>query len=1392
MIGRTKNNRILKILVATAAIVFGVLACYTLINLFSQSKSIVDKQNSAEGIVQIGSYSVKDQVKNATGVDGNNLEDTSKRIRVKSTIVESTAISDDSTIDSTMGDLETASSSMLAQTETTATLYDYGNDSNYVAYLDNVSQSGFVDGGIKDVAFARDNYNGEVVSGITFDWEKGVAYVPKVLVDNYVPKAREEEQGNVLQAQVMYTADRDNAGDVFLQSATIKNETTGESIDTFIGSEIWGDYSYIQLVDACDAMSLSSEDIKVSINDGAIFVDSETSTEVSYNNKTGWLRVANNALGIGNATISISSSKAKIASNDVVSIKANVSQMGFIKDENGEEIKFGNSFDIAGLFNYYANAGTDWRNYCFYVGGSYGTTGTARGYCVYVPSSAGDGTISGSEWVALNSSSTDYITVDEAYSRSGAQSYHIEFDNSIKNLGSSWDGLHVPNNQSDYAGVPTGQVWDATQKISSSTKSFAFSKNYSYSLYRAVCAHVSQVAAHEVSNQYLLMAKLVDVNLTEGSVTISFAAGGKSSQTCVMVAKFRANSVGKLAIQKESRIPQLTNNNPNYSRAGAIYGIYTDAGCTIRAHDVYGNESGIITDENGYGEAQNLAIGKYWIKEITASPNFQPDPTPYETDTRAGETVKTLSSEPFNYGFIELQKKSANESITNGNQCYSLAGAKFGIFRDAACTDKILDITTNENGYATTKGVIDENGNPAEHNFVFGDYWVKEISAPAGYSEETTAYPVSFSKTDENGCVKSVNYDRGGIVEEIPQSCTVDLLLAKVDSETSLSLPQGSASLAGAQFKVTYYDVQGFGDHSNVGIELVDTIVKSATTVKTWTFETDDKGEIYLNDSYKIAGDEFYKSTNSVITMPIGTIVIEEILAPEGYLNSNEGKCWVRSITAQGSSEHINTYNSLYADTAVEEQVVRGDLEFVKVAEDSGARLSNIPFLLTSKTTGESHVIVTDSNGHFSSSASKNMHTNNTNINDSALIEASDGSYSIDESKLDRSAGIWFGEGQVNDSMGALLYDSYTLEELRVEKNKKYDLITIDNLTVERVYTVDLGTINNQLTPVPTLKSQVMNLEDTSKIVKGWGQTKISDVVDVTDIKANERYKLVGSLVDKATGEVIKNGYGVEYTSELEFAVSDEKIKTNGLYDTTQNVEFTVNGTDMEGKKVVVFESLYNSDTNELIMAHESLSNVDQTFRVTSVSISTKARDKQDGDKIVLGDTASVIVDEVSISGLIVGMEYTLKAGLHNPSSGLTIVVNNKEISGETKFIAPSENYTVEVELPANTIDLAGTKAVVSEALYQGTDLIAEHNDLANADQTVTIESREPDPTIVKDVYEWESPQATENKDSTSNLPKTGDEAFLCISAIGVLTTASLISLVLIRRKIYSAQCIRK
>jgi len=286
-------------------------------------------------------------------------------------------------------------------------------------------------------------------------------------------------------------------------------------------------------------------------------------------------------------------------------------------------------------------------------------------------------------------------------------------------------------------------------------------------------------------------------------------------------------------------------------------------------------------------------------------------------------------------GSLELIKSSANQTITNGNSCYSLKGAVYGLYQNGI---EIARKTTDVNGYAKFE------------NVTAGNYDLKEITPPKGYALDKRTYPVTINSS------QTTRVD----VKDYPQSDPVSILLGKVDKDTTQNMPQGSASLEGAEFTIKYYAVHSDKDPAESGKK----------PVRTWVLKTNKDGKTAMVDSLKVSGDEFFKTSQGYNTLPLGTITIQETKAPKGYLLNEE--IFVRQITSKGTTEGVETYNM----PTIEEEVIRGDIQLVKYGEnndepgDSGADikkpLKDIKFHLTSKTNGDVYTIITDENGFAS------------------------------------------------------------------------------------------------------------------------------------------------------------------------------------------------------------------------------------------------------------------------------------------------------------------------------------------------------------------------------------------------------------------------------------------
>jgi hypothetical protein len=291
-------------------------------------------------------------------------------------------------------------------------------------------------------------------------------------------------------------------------------------------------------------------------------------------------------------------------------------------------------------------------------------------------------------------------------------------------------------------------------------------------------------------------------------------------------------------------------------------------------------------------------------------------------------------------GKLSIMKKSANPEITENNPCYELKGAEYGVYKTKA------DATNDKNKVNTLIiGKYDDtekNKNWSnEIELEAGTYYVKETKAPKGYALNPNAVKVVI----EAGKNTWIGEESNDFVD-YPQSDPVGILLGKVDKETNKNKPQGSASLAGAEFTVKYY--KGLYDE--------DPATKGQTPARSWVLKTNENGYCQLLDKYKVSGDKFYYNGTNKPTLPVGTITIQETKAPSGYFINNE--VFVRKITSTGTADDVQTYNQ----PEILEKVIKFNIKKVQVGTTTP--VSGAVFLHT-KPDGTTESLTTDEKGEI-------------------------------------------------------------------------------------------------------------------------------------------------------------------------------------------------------------------------------------------------------------------------------------------------------------------------------------------------------------------------------------------------------------------------------------------
>ena len=646
---------------------------------------------------------------------------------------------------------------------------------------------------------------------------------------------------------------------------------------------------------------------------------------------------------------------------------------------------------------------------------------------------------------------------------------------------------------------------------------------------------------------------------------------------------------------------------------------------------------------------------------------------------------------------VTLTKTSADLKVTNGNSNYSLEGAVYNVYKayvnpahDYTNDPVIATFTTDVNGKATLSRKLEN-----------GDYVTIEQVAPLGYTLDKNVHRFSI-----NG--KSANLD---VVDDPTK---IRLTVRKKDADTNSNVPQGDATLEGAQYRITY-------TNNDEKIENIVTTNKS--------------GQAVLRN------------------IPIGVLVtVEEIGVPLGYKLDSKVHTYITTTDTKELE-----YDLIPEDFT--EEVMKGQIALHKqyetlddLAEEQGAEfdiyLKSAGSYAAAKETERDHITT----GADGMATTKDLpygtyvvhQTKGGNgrqlVSDFDVVISEDGkTYSYDLVNTQKNAqlkivktsedgvieGIKFRVTRLEDgysaeyttnAAGEILTETlpiyadkdgatkyqYKVEELDTEETFGYQLP--DSQTVE-LSEGEIASVSFHNKPIEIGTKATVEGE---KEIDPLDKVTLTDTVSYTGLVPGKEYKVTGVLMDKGTGEKLLVD-GKEITAETVF-VPETK---NGSVDVT----FIFDATGLHGKEIVVFEDLYRE--NVLLATHADINDEGQTVKIKNPEIGTKAT--ADGKKEITADKIT-ITDVVSYKDLTPGKEYKLTGVLMNKATNDKLLIDGKEITAEATFTPKAPTGEVEMTFTFDARELtAETEVVVFETLYRDGIEIAVHADIEDEGQTVKI-----------------------------------------------------------------------
>lgn len=701
----------------------------------------------------------------------------------------------------------------------------------------------------------------------------------------------------------------------------------------------------------------------------------------------------------------------------------------------------------------------------------------------------------------------------------------------------------------------------------------------------------------------------------------------------------------------------------------------------------------LTTNENGVATSKELDLGSYTLKEIEAPEGFVlndeliPVELVYKDQlTELVMTQKELVNDPIK-GKIQIVKVNAS------NQEIPVEGAVFEV-RRLPNKELVETITSNNNGFAFSSDLR------------YGDYVIREVEAPQAFYLNNKEYPVSIKEHEK----VEVLYVSNDLVE-------LKLGIQKNDHETN-------QPLAGAVFEI--YD-----EDNNL-----------------MTFE-------YLNDNNQIVrqtqlvtNDQGLAYTQGKLTH--GTYTLVEKVAPAGYVRSKPqtftitretdtvdleviGRTTLKNISNQKTETHIHkldidghfvvgavltlyhhdqeilTFTSSNEPFVIKGLKVGETYTLVETIAPEGYVLSK-PVTITIQETSESQILemVNEKVPHLKTTAifenglKESMPKENLKVVD--LVEVNNLWVNKEYHLVGQLIDYETQEVVATSERSFVADNAEMMVELEFEFNGTdylgKTLVVFEDLYRQDRHLASHQDLNdkNQTVRIPKLSTYATDTNHKKEVLP-LDEIVIVDKITYTALDTSQEYQFVGQLVLKENGKILTE-------TELNFTPKT----TNGQI----SLEFALDGSKYQNKEVVVLQRLYLNE--QLIAEHIDLNDKHQTVRIVDPQLKTFASTNQrniDNPEIV------TIVDEVKYSDLIIGQAYQIKGILMDKETNKPLLINNEEITSQKTFIPKTKSGSIFLTFSLDASKVNETSVVVFEKLYSQNQLIGEHSDINDEDQTI-------------------------------------------------------------------------
>lgn len=724
-------------------------------------------------------------------------------------------------------------------------------------------------------------------------------------------------------------------------------------------------------------------------------------------------------------------------------------------------------------------------------------------------------------------------------------------------------------------------------------------------------------------------------------------------------------------------------------------------------------------DSNG---SNTLPLGTITIEETKAPTGYQRDETVYvrnitsEVNMEGVNTYNapTIKEESY-YGSFQLTKffTDANKSEVVTPE----VGAKFVAVLETYYNQANGDINqalelvkANGSDREYSEITTDSDGVGKSGKLAYGTYIVVQTSTGTNATETYEVAPFKFIVSNQNekpyvygeldnGTQISASSD--GTVHYLINNkpVTSGVKIVKKDKDTGKTVTLNNAS-----FKIKKLDANG-NVVTNYSKSTIRTDENGYISMKVGTkwydkFVTNADNRLSFVDNvtnlfgttYEANASEEKGSVTLPIALDYGNYQIEELNAPKGYLLTNNGKFTISKSNVTGTDDD----GQPLVNVVMSDEKPTGQVTLKKTFNSSKKLHGTVSF----------NLIATE------------------DIKDSAdgtIIYAKGdvvGTYNLDET----NDTIVVSNLPLQDGKASYKFvEVSTYENYKLNTNEYPFSFEIKDQTTKQ-YTAEVEVENE----IITIKTKAINAKTEEKEFNASSEITVTDIVSYDGLVEGKEYTMYATLVDKETGEAVKDKDGNVVEGFKRFTASGVTGEVN--------VKLSLDSSKLGGKDYVVYETLYNTSEEGhegcAIATHKDIADGDQTITILDTKIGTTAKSTNGTHEQQVVDGKLTLTDTVKYENLVVKQSYKLSGVLMDKKTGEAVVdADGNKVTAEAEFTPTSKNGTVDVTFKFDASNItAGTETVVFETLYEiDTDTegvtktieVTDHKDLEDEGQSI-------------------------------------------------------------------------